>query len=309
LKLSEIFLAHAPASAGRALASRELENALQDLVARGSRAWPELAVKPEELVRHAARDLQSSDPSNATVVARELHAEDLHLACACALNTRGALEAFERTYLGSHLARVLSRFAPSAGFVDEVRQSLREKLFVRKRDEAPIAKYSGHGPLAHWVRVTALRTALDLQRRRIHSSAMKQETEIASAAPPELHYLKHRYGKEFQKAISAAFSSLDDKQCNLLRLQHVDGLRTAQIAALFHVDRSTVKRQLASCRAQLLDQTRRILRERLGMSPSEFESLGVLVQSQLHLSMERLLKRRDSVRNRVAGFASKQDPS
>ena len=71
----------------------------------------------------------------------------------------------------------------------------------------------------------------------------------------------------------------------------MDGLRTAQIATLFHVDRSTIKRRLAGCREQLLAQTQRHLRDKLGLSPTEFESLAGLVQSQLQLSVERLLKR------------------
>jgi len=188
---------------------------------------------------------------------------------------------------------VLSRFDPSPGFVDEVRQSLREKLLVSRSGMPPrIAEYSGRGALANWVRVAALRAAVDLRRRDNEPAAAKQEDDVvAAAAAPDLLYLKERYGKEFQAAVSTAFTSLDDEQCNLLRLQHVDGLRTAQIAALFHVDRSTIKRQLASCRAKLLDETRRILRERLGMSPTEFQSVARLVQSQLHLSVERLLRR------------------
>jgi hypothetical protein len=68
------------------------------------------------------------------------------------------------------------------------------------------------------------------------------------------------------------------------------GLRTAQIAALFRVDRSTIKRRLAGCRAQLLEETRRHLQEKLNLSPAEFESIAGLVQSQLHLSLERLVR-------------------
>jgi len=90
--------------------------------------------------------------------------------------------------------------------------------------------------------------------------------------------------------VNAAFATLDAESCNLLRLQIVQGLRTAQIAALFRVDRSTIKRRLAGCRAQLLEETRRHLQEKLNLSPAEFESIAGLVQSQLHLSLERLVR-------------------
>ena len=294
MELLAIFRAHAPPAAGRAAPALELERALNDLIARSSHAWPQLAVPPDELVRCAARQLPPSVDGPGTPAAlAQLHAEDLHLACACALGVPGALEAFDLAFFGPSFARVLSRFDPSAGFVDEVRQSLREKLLVSKSGAPPrIAEYSGRGALANWVRVAALRAAVDLRRRDGEPTAAKQEDDaVATAAAPDLLYLKGRYGKEFQEAVSTAFASLDDEQCNLLRLQHVDGLRTAQIAALFHVDRSTIKRQLASCRAKLLDETQRILRERLGMSPTEFQSVARLVQSQLHLSVERLLRR------------------
>ena len=58
------------------------------------------------------------------------------------------------------------------------------------------------------------------------------------------------------------------------------------------MDRSTIKRRLAACREALLDHTRALLREKLGLSPESFESLARLVASQLHLSISRLLKER-----------------
>ena len=114
---------------------------------------------------------------------------------------------------------------------------------------------------------------------------------LADHENPELRYLKLRYGAAFQRALAAAFAALGDEQANLLRLQLVDGLRTAQIASIFHVDRSTIKRRLASCREQVLLGTRERLRDELRLSAAEFESLAGLVKSQLHISLSRLLKR------------------
>ncbi len=74
----------------------------------------------------------------------------------------------------------------------------------------------------------------------------------------------------------------------------MQGLGTGQIAALFGVDGSTIKRRLAGCREVLLEQTAIRLRGILGLSPESFASLARLLTSQLHLSVARLLQERES---------------
>ena len=54
---------------------------------------------------------------------------------------------------------------------------------------------------------------------------------------------------------------------------------------------TTVSRWLAVAREHVLAETRRRLRERLGISASEIESLMRILPSQLGLSLERLLPR------------------
>ena len=238
---------------------------------RGRAAWPALDLPKE------AWDAAVSTPE-------PTHPEDLYLAVACAQRVAGALLAFEEAFLASRaLSAALARIDPSDAFVDEVRQAVRERLFVQGR----IGEYAGRGPLAGWTRVVAMRIALDLRPR---SQQPAPPTVVDS--DPELQILKERYGKAFEEALAAAFAALDDEQHNLLKLQIVDGLQTAQIAALFRVDRSTVKRRLAECRETLLSATQARLREKLGLSPESFQSLARLVQSQLHLSVARLLKQR-----------------
>src|SRR5262249_28853837 len=151
-----------------------------------------------------------------------------------------------------------------------------------------IADYSGRWPLTTWLRTIAVRAAVDLRRRggamHLPSADDRSAERLAGGESPEMRYLKLRYGEAVQEALGAAFARLDDEQANLLRLQLVDGLRTAQIAALFHVDRSTIKRRLSRCRDQVLAETQQRLREKLRLSASEFESLAGLVKSQLHVS-------------------------
>ena len=290
-----MFASHAPASS-RAAHPETLTRALAALVERGRAAWPQHAVDDADLVRHAAERLPPELTAAAAPAALEaLHAEDLHLAVAYVGGSPAALEEFDRRFLGAGALRAaLGRIDPSPSFADEVRQMLREKLFVGAAGKVPrIAEYSGRGALGSWVRVVGLRTALDLRPNAARETAGDAPLDTAAAAQvePELRFLKDKYGKPFEEAVAAAFTSLDDEQANLLRLQIIDGLRTAQIATLFGVDRATIKRRLAKCREHLLEETRRRLVAKLGISPTEFESLAGLVQSQLNVSIERLLKR------------------
>lgn len=289
------FRAAAPAGLGP-FPEAEVGRALADLVARGRVAWPDVEVGAAAVVAKAARSLPETTRGPDVPAALDaLHAHDLHLAAGCALGLPTALAAFERVFLGAAGLRApLLRIDPSASFADEVRQAVREKLFVGKAG-APgrIAHYSGRWPLLGWLRTIAVRTAIDLRRAGGSAPAPDEaaDAQLAAVATPELRYLKDRYGGAFKEAIGAAFDTLDDEQCNLLRLQVLDGLRTAQIAALFQVDRSTIKRRLAGCREQVLLETRRRLRETLKLSAVEFESLAGLLQSELHVSLARLLQR------------------
>ena len=267
------------------LPDEELEPILARLVERGRERWPELPLAPDLLAAEIGARAKTRESLGT------LCAEDLHLAVACARSVRGAHQAFEKECLGARgLAIALKRIDPSPAFRDEVLQVVRERLFV----PAPghIVEYSGRGPLAAWTRVTLLRAALRLRRRR--SDDEHAFDEKAADVDPEMRLLKQRYGAQFQEALAASFERLDDEQHNLLRLQLVDGLGTGQIAALFGLDRSTIKRRLAACRETLLSQTQATLRERLGLSPESFQSLARLVASQLELSVQRLLRQRPS---------------
>ncbi len=294
MELADAFLEHAPPAA-RAADRAGLERALGDFVRSAAAGFPQLRVSPAELIRHAAERIPAACEADLMAAAIDsLHAADLLLACACARGVPAALALFDELHLAAGWLRAaVARVDRSPSFVDEVRQLLREKLLLSAHGKPPrIAEYSGRGALGSWVRVVAVRVALDLRPPAARETGAAQiEDAAAVTTEPELRYLKDRYGKPFEEAVAAAFKSLDDEQCNLLRLQLIDGLRTSQIAALFHVDRSPIKRRLAGCRELLLAETQRLLRAKLGLSAPEFESLAGLVQSQLQVSVERLLKR------------------
>src|SRR5580692_3788083 len=185
----------------------EMEAVLRRMFEEGQRAWPGLGLPPDAFVRHLASRGARGTPLAA------LHAADLYLACACEARARGAVEAFERAYLGQ-VGVFLARTRPSPAVVDEVRQVLREKLFVGRPGAAPkIVEYDGRGALASWVRVIAIRAAIDLKRQsRADEDGAGPAPDAQVGPDPERGYFKGRYGEAFNDAIRSAVRALAAEQ-------------------------------------------------------------------------------------------------
>jgi RNA polymerase sigma-70 factor (ECF subfamily) len=262
-----------------------------EAVDRAHAAWPAEWVPAGTFIEHLRVQLPADRESGRGLAA--LAIEDLYLALACALGVPAAVEAFARTALaevGAHVAR----FDRSPAFHDEVRQALAARLLVAAPGATPvIADYAGRAPLSAWVRIAAIRTALNLRRGRageVERAAEREIGELAGADDLELEVIRRRYRPAFESAISRALAALSVRDRTLLRLRLVDGAEVDRIAAMYSVHRTTVTRWLADSRAALLAETRRILTAELGATPSELDSLAGLVRSQLHVSLVRLLR-------------------
>jgi RNA polymerase sigma-70 factor (ECF subfamily) len=106
---------------------------------------------------------------------------------------------------------------------------------------------------------------------------------------PELGYLSQRYRGEVEEAFRRGLAALDSEQRTLLRMHFVDAVTLDELARLKKVHRATIARRLTIARKTVLDETRRHIRERLAVSSEELASLVRLVQSQLVISVARLL--------------------
>jgi len=256
----------------------------------GRAAWPTVDVPLDRFAAHVARHTgDAADPEAATA---DLYAADLYLACACAAGDPIGLRLFEDQVL-PHAAAALRRLDPSPAFSDEVRQLLRQKLFVKDGESLPkIADYAGRGPLATWVRVSAVRTALNLRGSGKREQPMTS-SQVAALAPPvddpALKYLKVQFADEFETALARACAALTDRDRTILRLRFVDDLNIDQIGGLYGVHRATVARWIARIRDELFAATRGDLVGRLKLSDSDFESLLRLARSQLDLSLSAVL--------------------
>ena len=212
------------------------------------------------------------------------YVSDLYLACACTSGIRHAMDVFDSVQLG-RVGDYLARTRADRSFVDDVCQALREKLFVA--DMVKLKEYSGRGALGGWVRVLAVRTAIDLQRRRgARLPVLRAETP--AAVDPELGYLAERYRGVVDDALRGALAALDSEQRTLLRMHFVDAVTLDELARLRKLHRATIARRLAAARKAIFDEIRNQLRERLAVSNDEAASLIRLVRSRLHITITQL---------------------
>jgi len=249
---------------------------------RGRAAWADVQLGADTFAAHVLRLGAEVD--------REPHS-DLYLACACAHDDAAAHAAFDRAFL-SEIGKHIRRIDPAGELIDEVQQLLRERLLVARAGERPrIAEYSGRGPLAAWVRVAAVRVAVDLRRKRGTDPAALGDAEHLAAADldPETALIRARYQRDYETALREALAELSAKQRNLLRMHFVDGMTVDRIGVAYRVHRATAARWIVDLRRQLLDATYHRLGARLHLSPAEFASLTAIVRSELHLSLGGLL--------------------
>ena len=256
-------------------------------VAAGRAAWPGLSLADEDFVGHLATAV--ADALEPLPALEAIHAADLYLACACAAGDPGAIALFDQ-HLLPQVGRAWAVGHRLADFADEVRQSLRIRLLVGTDGPPRIARYTGRGPLAAWVRVAATRLALDLRRqKRPESGTCADEDEVASLrAPgpdPQLEYLKARYATELGEALRATLDALSSRTASVLRLHYQEGMTVDAIGTMYRVSGRTVQRWLAEARRTILGETRRLLSARLGLDDSRLESLIGLVRSRLDVSI------------------------
>ncbi|HVE87889.1 MAG TPA: sigma-70 family RNA polymerase sigma factor, partial [Myxococcales bacterium] len=90
-------------------------------------------------------------------------------------------------------------------------------------------------------------------------------------------------------AVEAALKGLSPKERNFLRLYFVEGLTVEQIGAMQGAHKSTVSRWLARARETVGTQVRQLLGDRLHLSAGDLDSLMGLLQSELELSLLRVL--------------------
>ncbi len=265
-----------------------LERILRD----GQAAHPTVSVPVAEVTRLVAARLEGEENPQA------LAADELYLAAACALGDRTALGTFEQRYFGV-IPAALSRLSLNRDEISEVEQQLRIRLFVAEGGETPrVVAYAGQGQLGGLVRVAAVRAGLNLlrERGRLASPGGGDGDDLEDIPVrednPELARLKAQHRTAFKAAFEHAIASLEPRERSLLGLAIVKGLGIDRIGAIYGVHRATAARWVTAARASLTRALHKILATELGVAQSGVDDLLPLVESQLELSLERLLRSR-----------------
>lgn len=252
------------------------------LLAAVAQRWPDLAIDAEALSAALDRLAEERDDvtnEDACVVA---------LAIACASGDAKAVRAFEDGYFAA--ARRAAERIVGEPEADEIMQRLRERLFLAEDDAAPRAvAAAGRGDMAKFVRVAAVRLALnarrgDARRQRRHDAGL----DAAMLDDPELSAVKSTLRTVLKDAFESAVASLTSQQRNMLRHHLLDHLSIDQLASRYGVHRATAARWLASARAEVAERTRAELRARLPDDDAATQAFE-LVKSRLELSITRVL--------------------
>jgi RNA polymerase sigma-70 factor (ECF subfamily) len=266
-----------------------MDAALERAWAKGRTAWPNVELDQDAFARHLRSKIA---PAAAPEDVERLDAAGLYLACACAHGIGSALAELDLHVLAK-VPEFLARIQGTSALEDEVRQTLRERLLVAHAPGEPprIATYSGEGPLSAWVRVAAVRTALNLLEKkdeRLGHDSRALQGAVAGTTPEQEVSVSHQHAM-FREVLEQAVSALPAEQRTALRLHFAEGMTGDEIGEKLGISRATVTRWLSTARSFLLRETRRLLEGRLRLSPAEAESFIATARSRLDLSLSVLL--------------------
>jgi RNA polymerase sigma-70 factor (ECF subfamily) len=272
--------------------SGEVTERLVAVCAAAHRALPELddAIDDRALVSALATRAPARD-----VVAylERCHPDELALAQAASRGHPVAIAALERDHRAM-LDAICWRYTSPGHSVADLRQILREKLYVAPPGERPrLADYAGQGELASWLRIAAVRTLLDLGKRK--DRAREAPDEAAALAMPDpgdlsIEVIKAEYRAAVSEAMRDAAARLEPADRHLLHQHFVAGLSIDELGVALGIHRATAARRVARVRAAYVDAVRALLADRLRLSNDELDGVIAMVLSKLDVSIPQLLR-------------------
>jgi RNA polymerase sigma-70 factor (ECF subfamily) len=292
-------LVEAAPAARAALGERGVEDRIATAIEAARDRFPDADKITDDALAAAIGERLEAQKDPVAALAR-LRADDLLLAQWCATGDHRAIAEFERVHRAD-VDAVLSRFKRLAITGDELRQTLRIKLFVATSGRAPrIADYSGFGFLQNWLRVTALRALVDVARseraRKLEELLADDDMLGLPALGQDLaaNVSREEVSRAIKQAFAHAVAALAPRQRNFLRHAHVDQLTLDQIASTYNIHRATVARTLAQARAELVSSTRDECAHILGVAPESLDSVVRAADSRIDLSLSRILRAPES---------------
>lgn len=265
--------------------TNEFSQLLDEQYARGAAAWSTFSLSRERFREHVLARVQARNSEAAHDVLQSLPAADLYLAGACADGDPAALAAFRDAMLPG-LRATLGKLAMTPAQIDETIQRVLVMVFVGDGGAPQITTFTGRGTLRSWLRTIAVRTGRRMLGVEAAPSADAEIAELpAAVGDPELALLRDRHREQVRGAFAQAFAGLDERQRNVLRQYHIDGLTIDQLAGLYQVNRATTARWVAGARLAVITRTRQLLVEQFGLAVNDVDSIIRLVRSQLDVSV------------------------
>jgi len=213
-------------------------------------------------------------------------AADLYLCCACVQKQPLAQRTLERE--ATEVVRgAVSKVHRDSEFIRDTLQDFWRRVLVGP--DAKIHAYRAQGPLHAWLRIAAMRLAID--RLRSQQAVRTREAELGDsmaeqAFGPESSLTLARFHEPFRVALRECIAALSPRDRNLLRM-HVQGhCSIDQIGRVYGVHRATAARWLEQVKKQILLQVQaRVVSAGPKLTDSEFRSIAKLVGAELELGL------------------------
>ncbi len=255
------------------------ETDIDSAIAEAARLLPGLAVELSRFRNDVAR----------RGGAEGLNLPDLLLAWASLEGDAAALAELDRRLCAVGLS-VVKRIGCEAS-AEDVLQEVREKLLVGPR--ARLRAYEGRGALVRYLKAVVLTASLDRRRRDDAAPRERDDAALADLAAgdsgPESWVLRRNGAEAFNRAFGKALAQLTAEDRAMLRLRFVDGLAIEDVGRALQIHRTTAMRRLEKLQQTLHSETRRALRQELGASESELDSMIRGLDLSLSDRLSRLL--------------------
>ncbi len=278
------FLSHYP---GVVTDTTALEQALASVLADCQAEHPELGDHSVDFGKTLALRVSTENWEFS-----QLACPDLYLCVASLAGDTAALIVFEGE-LQTALTRVGARFRLSEDQRDELGQELLERLLLPGAERPPrLAEFAGKGSLVRWLQAVATRSQLNRMRgktREVLTGDNAILEAFASPIVPGLEPSKGRFQSALKIALSSALARLETQDKMLLRMAYVEGVRLEGLGRALDVSRATAHRRLTKAREALALGVEESMSEELAIPKEKLSSIRRLVQSQISISLGRLL--------------------
>jgi RNA polymerase sigma-70 factor (ECF subfamily) len=253
---------------------------LADAIAASRAAWPGVEVADDVFAAFVAERVDAP--------LEDACLTDLWLACAILHGDAAALRAFERQL--AHVGAAIAHLDGGSALVGDVTQAVRERVLgAGAGGKAKIEDYRGRGDLRGWLRVIAVREALQLMRARRREAPLPDD--LATRLEDPGIELADADRRAYREAFTAALATLTPRDRNLLRQQYIYGASIDELGALYGVHRATVARWIAQIRDTLLRRTRDHIGEALRLSGADLDSAMARIGEHLDYSLRHTLSR------------------